>query len=64
MHAGERVRISAQLVRTEPEQHVWAQGYERCMNDVLNIQREIATEIAERVQVVLTPEARRLQSRS
>ena len=55
LHAGDRVRITAQLLRMHPEEHVWAQSYERRMSDVLDIQREIARAIAERVQVVLTP---------
>jgi TolB-like protein len=56
LHAGERVRITAQRLHTDPEEHVWAQSYERRMSDILDIQREIARAIAERVQAVLTPE--------
>lgn len=53
---GDRVRITAQLLHMDPEEHVWAQSYERRISDILDIQREIARAIAERVQVVLTPE--------
>lgn len=56
LHAGDRVRITAQLVLTDPEQHVWAQSYERRISDILEIQREIARAIAGRIQVTLTPE--------
>jgi TolB-like protein len=63
LHAGDRVRITAQLLHTDPEEHVWAQSYERRMSHILDIQREIARAIAERVQVVLTPENRDRLSR-
>ena len=55
-HSADRVRITAQLILVSPEQHLWAQSYERKMSDILNVQREIVQAIAERVQVVLTPE--------
>ena len=56
LHAGDRVRVTAQLILVAPEQHLWAQSYEREMTDILNVQREIVRAIAERIQVVLTPE--------
>ena len=64
MHAGDRVRINAQLLRSSPEQHVWAQSYEREMSDILNVQREIARAIAERIELVLTPGTSSRLSRS
>ena len=55
LHAGNRVRISAQLIQAEPERHLWAQSYECAMNDVLAVQARIAHSVAGAVQAALTP---------
>ncbi len=52
--AGTRARISAQLIRVSDECHVWAQSYERGLNDVLALQTEVARAIAREVQIKLT----------
>lgn len=48
-----RVRITLQLVRAAPEQHLWAESYERDLGDVIDLQREIAGDVVEQVQVAL-----------
>ncbi len=59
--AGERVRITAQLIRVSDESHLWAQSYERALDDVLEVQAEVAQAVAREVQVKLSPhDARRL----
>ncbi len=50
---GERVRISAQLIRTSDQTHMWAQNYERELKDVLGVQTELGRAIAEQVHVRL-----------
>ena len=55
LHAGNRVRISAQLVQAEPERHLWAESYECEMKDVLTVQARIARSVAEAVEAALTP---------
>jgi TolB-like protein/tetratricopeptide (TPR) repeat protein len=57
-HAAERVRITAQLVRTEDESHLWAQNYDRDVRDILAVQREVALAIAAEINVRLSPDAR------
>jgi TolB-like protein/tetratricopeptide (TPR) repeat protein len=52
--AGTRARISAQLIRVSDECHVWAQSYERSLNDVLALQAEVSRAIAREVQIKLT----------
>lgn len=52
---GGRVRITAQLLRIKPEQHLWAESYERNYADVLAVQREIARTVADQVKAKLTP---------
>jgi TolB-like protein/Tfp pilus assembly protein PilF len=53
--AGERVRITAQLIRVSDETHLWAQSYERGLHDVLEVQAEVARAVAQEIQIKLTP---------
>jgi TolB-like protein/Tfp pilus assembly protein PilF len=53
--AGERVRITAQLIRVSDETHLWAQSYERGLHDVLGVQAEVARAVAQEIQIKLTP---------
>jgi len=54
--AGTRVRITAQLIQAEPEQHLWAQSYECDLGDILGVQGQVARAIAEAVHAALTPQ--------
>ena len=54
--AGNRVRITAQLIHAATDQHLWAEAYERDLRDVLVLQDEVARNIAQQVRVKLTPE--------
>ncbi len=56
VRAGDRIRITAQLVQAVPEKHLWAESYERELGDVLRLQSEIAQSIAREIRVRLTPE--------
>jgi eukaryotic-like serine/threonine-protein kinase len=56
MRSGNRVRISAQLIRATTDQHVWADSYEHDLGDVLKLQGEVAQAIAQQVRVQLTPQ--------
>jgi TolB-like protein/DNA-binding winged helix-turn-helix (wHTH) protein/Tfp pilus assembly protein PilF len=53
-----KVRIRAQLIRAVPEEHLWAESYERDLPDVLALQRDVAKAIASEIQVHLTPQER------
>jgi adenylate cyclase len=44
--AGDRVRINAQLIDVETERHVWAQRYDRKMDDLFELQDDIVASIA------------------
>lgn len=50
---GNRVRITAQLIRVGDQTHVWANSYERQLQDVLLLQTELATAITAAVEVQL-----------
>jgi eukaryotic-like serine/threonine-protein kinase len=56
MRSGNRVRISAQLIRATTDQHLWADSYEHDLGDVLKLQGEVAQAIAQQVRVQLTPQ--------
>jgi TolB-like protein/DNA-binding winged helix-turn-helix (wHTH) protein/Tfp pilus assembly protein PilF len=53
--SGDRVRISAQLIQTSSDHHLWAQSYERDLKDVLGLRDELARAIASEIRIELTP---------
>jgi TolB-like protein/DNA-binding winged helix-turn-helix (wHTH) protein/Flp pilus assembly protein TadD len=53
--SGQRVRITAQLIRARDDRHIWSEQYERDLNDVLALQSEVARAIATQIRVKLTP---------
>jgi TolB-like protein/DNA-binding winged helix-turn-helix (wHTH) protein len=54
--AGNRIRISAQLIQARDQTHLWAQNYDREGRDVLDVQSQVAIAIAEQIEQKLTPE--------
>jgi serine/threonine protein kinase/tetratricopeptide (TPR) repeat protein len=53
--AGGRVRITAQLINAADGFHLWAERYDRTLEDVFAVQEEIASSIAAALRVALTP---------
>ncbi len=56
--SGERVRITAQLIRAEDGFHMWSNTYDRTLEDVFAVQEDIAENIAGTLDVVLNEENR------
>jgi TolB-like protein/class 3 adenylate cyclase/cytochrome c-type biogenesis protein CcmH/NrfG len=54
--ANNRVRITAQLVDTTTGYHLWAERYDRDLQDIFVVQEEIARRITTALAVKLTPE--------
>jgi serine/threonine protein kinase len=54
--AGNRVRITAQLVEASTRHSVWAERYDRQLEDVFAIQEEIARSIAQALRITLSPQ--------
>lgn len=54
--SGNRIRITANLVRASPERHAWAESYESDLHDVLRLQSDVAGAIVREIRVVLTPQ--------
>jgi TolB-like protein/DNA-binding winged helix-turn-helix (wHTH) protein/Tfp pilus assembly protein PilF len=50
---GGKVRITAQLIQSQDQTHLWAREYDRELIELLAVQREIAQEIAQEVQITL-----------
>ncbi len=59
MREGSRVRITAQLIRTDPEHQIWARSYERDFSNVLALQKDVAAAISQEIQVRLEPASQR-----
>ncbi len=57
--AGNRVRVTAQLIRIADESHLWSERYDREMTDIFAIQDEISQAIASALKVKLVAPQRR-----
>ena len=57
--AGNRVRITAQLIDGKAGDHLWADRYDRDLTDIFAIQDEISKEIVRALKVTLLPEEKR-----
>ncbi|HXW94084.1 MAG TPA: adenylate/guanylate cyclase domain-containing protein [Nitrososphaerales archaeon] len=53
-----KVRISVQLIDSATEEHLWAGDYDREIGDVFEVQKDIATKVAEELRVKLQPDER------
>lgn len=56
---GNRIRVSAQLLRGSTDQHFWSETYDREFRDVLALESDLASSIAEKVEVTVTGEEHR-----
>jgi len=51
LRSGERVRITAQLIRVPADEHIWAHSYEGDSRDTLILQNQVAQAIADQIRV-------------
>jgi TolB-like protein/Tfp pilus assembly protein PilF/predicted Ser/Thr protein kinase len=56
MRAGNRVRVTAQLIQATSDRHLWAQSYERDLRDILALQSDVAQAIANEIKIKVTPQ--------
>jgi serine/threonine protein kinase/tetratricopeptide (TPR) repeat protein len=54
--SGDRVRIVSQLIDARTDEHIWAETYDREMEDIFDIQSEVAQKIALALKAKLSPE--------
>jgi class 3 adenylate cyclase/TolB-like protein len=57
--AGDKLRITAQLINVADGFHLWSQTYDRDMKDILAVQTEVAQQVVQALQVRLGVEAAR-----
>lgn len=63
--AGKNLRITVQLIDVRTEGHLWAQKYDRQLEDIFKVQTEVAEEVAGHLQLKLLPSGKRtIESRS
>ncbi len=54
--SGDRLRITAQLVRVSDQTHLWASDYDQTMSDIVTLQGQVAQAISREIQVLVTPQ--------
>ena len=54
--SGDQITTNVQLIRARDDRHLWANSYERQVNNVLTLEGELAREIAGQARIRLTPE--------
>ena len=52
--AGNAVRVTVQLIKAATDEHLWAETYDRKLDDIFAVESEVATSIAASLQVELT----------
>jgi TolB-like protein/tetratricopeptide (TPR) repeat protein len=60
--SGDKLRITAQLVRASDSSHLWSQTFDRQMADVFAVQDEIAAEVVSQLRIKLLGAAPRLRA--
>lgn len=63
LRAGDRIRVTAQLIDARSDSHLWAETYDRDMSDILSLEAEVARAIAEQVEIEISPVALRRNER-
>jgi pentatricopeptide repeat protein len=56
MKEGDRIRVTAQLIRGATDTHFWSQTYDREMRDALSLESELAVSIGKKVEATVTGE--------
>jgi TolB-like protein/Tfp pilus assembly protein PilF len=53
---GDKILLNIQLIEGPTDKHLWAKQYRREAKDIFALQREVAQDIVEEIQIVITPE--------
>jgi len=62
--AGNKIRVTAQLINTADDQHLWAQNYDRNLDDIFAVQSDVAKQVAEALRVrILSSEKERVEKK-
>jgi TolB-like protein/tetratricopeptide (TPR) repeat protein len=58
MREGDRIRVTAQLIRGASDAHFWSETYDRELRDVFSLESDVAQAITEKVEVTVTGDER------
>ncbi|MGD0396132.1 MAG: tetratricopeptide repeat protein [Nitrososphaerales archaeon] len=62
--AGNRIRVTTQLIDVARDRHLWAQNYDRELDDVFAVQSDVARQVADALRVkILSPEIERIEKK-
>jgi adenylate cyclase len=62
--AGNKIRVTAQLISVRDDRHVWAHSYDRNLDDVFGVQTDIAKQVSDALRVkILAPEINRIDKK-
>ncbi len=53
---GDQIMLNIQLIEASTDRHLWSEQFTREAKDIFTLQQEVAKKIADRIQVVITPE--------
>ena len=56
VRSGNHLRLTVQLIQTSNDRHIWADSYDRELEDVVSLEGELSREIAGQIRIRLTPE--------
>jgi TolB-like protein/Tfp pilus assembly protein PilF len=60
--AGNRIRVTTQLIDVAHDRHLWAQNYDRNLDDIFAVQSDVAKQVADALRVrILSPEKERIE---
>ena len=54
--AGDQVRVTVQLIDAQTDDHLWAENYNRDLDDIFAIQAAVAEEIAKQLKAIISPD--------
>jgi TolB-like protein/KaiC/GvpD/RAD55 family RecA-like ATPase len=62
--AGNRIRVTTQLIDVSRDKHLWAQNYDRNLDDIFAVQSDVAKQVAEALRVrILSAEKERVEKK-
>ncbi len=60
--SGDEIRVTAQLIDARTDAHLWAESYDRTLEDVFAVQSDVAQKVSDALEATLTPgEQRRIE---
>jgi TolB-like protein/DNA-binding winged helix-turn-helix (wHTH) protein len=56
LRSGDRLRIDAQLIEASADRQLWARSYEGDLRDILGLQNQVASAVAQQIRIKLSPQ--------